>query len=132
MPYRKVTKKTKVEGLANALNLKAESLFAELDGYGWRNNVIGIYDPITKKRRSAPTNAKGGSDVVGCINGQFIGIETKTTDRQSDDQKRWQHLIERAGGWYFIVKSNKELLECKKEIIRRLQSKEFGQPGMKE
>ena len=48
----------------------------------------------------------GGSDLVGCFRGRFIGVELKSrTGKQRDAQVLFQELIEKKGGLYFIVRS---------------------------
>jgi hypothetical protein len=44
--------------------------------------------------------------------GQYVGIEVKAgKDRQSDDQKKRQFEVERAGGTYLLVRSTDDFIE---------------------
>jgi len=53
---------------------------------------------------------KGSPDVVCVINGQYVGIECKSsTGKQSDSQKDFQEQLEKAGGKYLIVRSLEDL-----------------------
>lgn len=57
----------------------------------------GYYRPSTQVR--------GIADIDALIRGRKIAIEIKIgKDRQSDAQKEYQAKIERAGGFYWIVK----------------------------
>lgn len=54
----------------------------------------------------------GFPDIVAVIGGLFIGLEFKTyRGRQSQDQKNFQKALEEAGGLYFIIRSDKDLLD---------------------
>lgn len=51
-------------------------------------------------------NKPGTPDFLICYSGKYIGFEVKTeSGTQSDDQKKAQKAIERAGGIYYIVKN---------------------------
>jgi hypothetical protein len=65
-----------------------------------RQRVIGNTQYI-------PSSMKKGSSDLSCLyNGMTIKIEIKIgRDRQSDNQKKYQADIERAGGKYWIVTS---------------------------
>jgi len=55
---------------------------------------------------------KGVPDIIGIIDGRFIGIEVKIgADRQSADQKEIEKEINAVGGVYFIAKSYDDYLE---------------------
>lgn len=50
--------------------------------------------------------AVGSPDIVCVIKGYFIGLEVKSpTGSQSADQKQFQSHLEKAGGFYFVVRS---------------------------
>lgn len=51
------------------------------------------------------TSTRGSADISATINGMSVKIEVKIgKDRQSEDQKRYQEAIEKAGGLYFIAR----------------------------
>lgn len=80
-------------------------------GVAYRINNGAVYD---KKRGTyrAGVQRKGVPDIIGIINGRFIGIEVKIgRDRQSADQKEVEREINEAGGVYFIAKSYDDYLE---------------------
>lgn len=55
----------------------------------------------------------GFPDIVAVIGGLFIGLEFKTyRGKQSQDQKEFQARLEDAGGLYFIIRSEKDLLDA--------------------
>jgi len=69
-----------------------------------RVNTTGLYDAKLKRfRRSGAT--KGVTDTMIVFRGKTLNIEIKIgRDRQSNDQKKIQASIEKAGGIYWIVK----------------------------
>ena len=65
-----------------------------------------------KGKRIPSSGTKGTSDLKLCVWGRFIAIEVKVgKDRQSQDQLWYQQKVERAGGWYYIVKTFDEFLK---------------------
>lgn len=53
----------------------------------------------------------GSSDIIGINNtGKFVGIEIKTgaTSVQSKHQKNFQKMIEKQGGFYFLIRSEEQ------------------------
>jgi hypothetical protein len=74
--------------------------------YAWRNNtgVARFGD------RFVAYGQVGSADIIACIRGRFVAIETKAKrGKQSVDQARWQKKIEAAGGTYWLVRSLDEL-----------------------
>ena len=68
----------------------------------WRNNCG--YDGERRVRYGV--GSPGGADLIGLYNGKFVAVEIKTpTGRQSDDQRRFQDLVERTHGEYVILRS---------------------------
>lgn len=50
--------------------------------------------------------APGAPDMIICVDGQFIALESKTyKGRQSDDQKIHQAKIEANGGKYYLTRT---------------------------
>jgi hypothetical protein len=50
------------------------------------------------------TTKKGTPDISVVLNGYAIFIEIKMKDKQSPDQMKQEQAIQRAGGYYFIVR----------------------------
>lgn len=73
----------------------------------WRNNNVPIYDATHKLFRRMPQyTMKGIPDIIAVKQGQFIGLEVKRDKTyQSEHQKAFQGLVERAGGLYYVVRS---------------------------
>jgi hypothetical protein len=63
------------------------------------------------------SGTKGTADISATIWGKSVKIEAKMKDRQSEDQKKYQAQIERAGGLYWLVRSFKEFLTLYNQII---------------
>jgi len=49
---------------------------------------------------------------MACVRGLCVWIEVKAgKDRQSEDQKKRQSEIERAGGFYFVARSTDDFIK---------------------
>lgn len=79
-------------------------------------NTVGIYDQrLGIHRKLSKFVMPGTPDILACISvggiGVFAGFEVKTPNgRQSPPQKLFQEkLQERANGFYFLVKSIKDV-----------------------
>lgn len=70
----------------------------------WRANVLVARD---QSGRIIRAGIKGQADISGILaDGRRLEIEVKTaTGRQSQDQKRWQRMIERFNGLYILARS---------------------------
>jgi hypothetical protein len=74
-------------------------------GSAYRINNGAVYDNKRGVYR-AGVQKKGIPDIIGVIDGRFVGIEVKIgKDRQSQYQVNVQREIENAGGVYFIAKT---------------------------
>ena len=74
----------------------------------WRANS-GI--AVTASRNIIRANVKGCADILACYRGRFIAIEVKTAvGRQSQQQRRFQAAVERAGGLYVLARSAADAL----------------------
>jgi len=81
------------------------------EGVAYRINNGAVYDKKKGVYRKG-VQRRGIPDIIGIINGRFIGIEVKIgKDRQSADQKEVEKEINDAGGVYFIAKSYDDYLE---------------------
>ncbi len=70
----------------------------------WRANVLVAKDKTGRVVRAGIT---GQADISGLRlpSGQRVEIECKTaTGRQTQEQKRWQSMIERFGGIYILAR----------------------------
>ena len=79
----------------------------------WRNNSIGVYDPVGKRFRSTPKYSMNGvPDIILIREGVFIGLEVKTPKgRQSENQKNFETLSKEAGAEYYVVRSIEDVQE---------------------
>jgi hypothetical protein len=69
-------------------------------------DVIGRTKTIGSAKYIPTTGTKGSADISATIYGRSVKIEVKyAKDRQSQAQKDYQAMIERAGGQYWIVKT---------------------------
>ena len=79
-----------------------------LSGFNvWRQNNGGVYDPVKKVyRRNSSTS--GIPDIIGYKKdtGVFVGVEIKVgKDKLSNDQQLFSENLQKAGGWYWVVKT---------------------------
>jgi hypothetical protein len=73
-------------------------------GQAERISTTGRYI-VAQKKWIKGSGTKGSADISATINGKSVKIEVKIgKDRQSEDQKRYQEMIEKAGGIYYIAK----------------------------
>jgi hypothetical protein len=81
-----------------------------------RNNVgqATLFDPRTHTPYIVRYGlAVGSSDLVGLVDGRFVGLETKTADgRLTPEQVRWAERIRRKGGFVTCVRSADEAVEA--------------------
>lgn len=74
-------------------------------GAAYRINNGATYDKARGVYRAGVTK-RGVPDIIGVLDGRFIGIEVKIgTDRQSEYQREIEREINAAGGVYFIAKT---------------------------
>jgi len=65
------------------------------------------------------TSTAGSADISATIKGRSVKIEVKIgKDRQSDAQKRYQEMIERAGGIYIIAKDFDSFVEWYENFVK--------------
>ena len=115
MPDFALAKTKWSDSSANALT-RSVLAFINMSGYqAERINTTGMYRQGAKLKvgegtRQMPgkwtkgTGTKGSADISATINGRSVKLEIKYgKDRQSDDQIRYQEMIEKAGGVYLIV-----------------------------
>jgi hypothetical protein len=82
-------------------------------------DVIGRTKTIGTVKRIPSSGTKGTSDIKAIIQGRMVAIEVKIgKDRQSEAQKNYQAMIEKAGGIYWIVKSFDDFYEKYTSIIK--------------
>jgi len=74
----------------------------------WRNNVG--YDGEHKVRYGLGV---GSPDLVGIVDGRFLGLEVKTaTGRVSSEQRAWHEHARKHGALIHVVRTVEEALEC--------------------
>jgi penicillin-binding protein-related factor A (putative recombinase) len=84
-------------------------------GHFWKNNSVGVFDPIKKtyRKSNSPHAEKGSSDILGCMQGRFVAIEVKrnTKSALSDNQKMFIKNIIRTGGIAFVATSIDDVIK---------------------
>lgn len=113
------------DSTANGLT-KAICDYINLHGYqAERINTMGV---AREKKTTAGkvigvtwtkgTTTAGSADISATIKGRSVKIEVKIgKDRQSEAQKRYQEMIERAGGTYIIAKDFDSFVEWYNQFI---------------
>lgn len=84
----------------------------------WRQNSGLYYTPDGRGGwRRVRSAIPGAADITGlCHGGRRLEVECKTsTGRQSEDQRTYQAVIERAGGLYVLARSAAEAVEAVRE-----------------
>lgn len=83
-------------------------------GEFWRNNSVGVYDPVKKSfRRPSRYHRNGVSDILGVLpDGTFIAIEVKTAKgRVSENQNKFLEDIQKCNGIAFVARSVDDVRE---------------------
>jgi len=79
------------------------------------------YTKELKGKWTPGQGTKGTADISATIRGRSVKIEVKYgKDRQSDAQKQYQEMIEKAGGVYFIAKTFDEFVTWYEKFILHL------------
>lgn len=69
----------------------------------WRNNS-GAFK--TQHGSFVRFGTPGAPDLIGCVDGTFVGLEVKTAKgKLSDAQQEFAYFLEKAGGRYHVVRS---------------------------
>ena len=87
-------------------------------------DIIGQRKTIGSTAYIPTTGTKGSSDISATIYGRSVKIEVKIKDSQSDYQKRYQEIIEKSGGQYWLVRSFDEFYKRFNNFIGGLESNE--------
>ncbi len=77
----------------------------------WNMKIKGEVQSIGRGRAILKASKNQGfPDILCCVSGMFLGIEVKRPGgKQSIYQQQMQKIIEKAGGYYVIVTSVKEI-----------------------
>jgi hypothetical protein len=79
----------------------------------WRNNVGAAVHAGTNRPVQYGVGGKGGSDLIGLLNGRFVALEIKTpTGRVSAEQLGFIDCVRTNGGFAAIVHSVDEAREA--------------------
>lgn len=69
----------------------------------WRNNS-GAFK--TERGGFYRVGTPGAPDIIGCVDGKFVGLEVKTPKgKLSEDQQEFARGLRTAGGAYHLVRS---------------------------
>ena len=85
-------------------------------------NVLGHQKKIGTGKFIKGSGTNGTADISSTIKGLSIKWEVRMKDKQSDDQKEYQAMIERAGGKYFIIHDFDEFMMYYKSIVDNTQT----------
>jgi len=80
------------------------------DCFAWKNNSVGIYDPVKKIYRKSWNKyaINGVSDILGVYKGKALAIEVKTPktkNKVSEAQKNFLYQFNKRGGLGFVASS---------------------------
>lgn len=98
---------------ANDLTRQIIRFIQRHGGQAERIAVTGLLRKFGNGYKWTRTNMTvGTADISATIQGRSVKIEVKIgTDRQSDEQKRYQKQVEDAGGIYYIARTFEEFLK---------------------
>lgn len=83
-------------------------------------DVLGNKKKIGTGKYIKGSGTNGSADISATIKGRSIKIEVKIgKDKQSDAQKKYQEMIEKAGGVYFIATDFDDFMMFYKGIIEQ-------------
>lgn len=69
----------------------------------WRNNS-GAFK--TERGGFYRVGTPGAPDIIGCVDGKFVGLEVKTAKgKLSDEQELFAHSLGAINGQYHVVRS---------------------------
>ena len=77
-------------------------------GFFWKNNTVGVYDPVKKTfRRQSKYCINGGADILGLdATGRFVAIECKSKKgKTSKAQDHFLQMVSNNGGKAFVARS---------------------------
>ncbi len=94
----------------NAMGGQAERISSQGQYRAGKKIQVGTgeiaYTKELKGKWTPGQGTKGTADISATIRGRSVKIEVKYgKDRQSDAQKQYQEMIEKAGGTYYIAKN---------------------------
>lgn len=83
----------------------------------WKN-ATGAARSFDDPDRVISFGLKGSSDLIGILlGGKIICLECKTGNAsQSKEQKNFEAMIKKFGGYYFVVRSTEEALKIVTEV----------------
>jgi hypothetical protein len=84
----------------------------------WRNQTGALPDPRTPGRWIS-FGKKGSADIIGLLcTGRFLAVETKMPKYgQSEDQKKFQAMVEKFGGLYIVGRSVEQVVIAIEEAV---------------
>ena len=83
-------------------------------------DILGNKKKIGTGKYIKGSGTNGSADISATIKGRSIKIEVKIgKDKQSDAQKKYQEMIEKAGGVYFIATDFDDFMMFYKGIIEQ-------------
>lgn len=108
----------------NNLTTEIITFLTECGHLAWRNNSMGVYDPLKGVYRK--TNTMAGTPDIICIlqGGQFLGIEIKTgKDSMSRAQTTFMNHSRKLGALYWIVFNTTDFINKYKEYEKLAKGK---------
>ncbi len=85
-------------------------------GIFWKNDT-GVAKSMDGKR-VVRFGCPGSPDIIGCVDGLFVGFEVKTRKgKQTDKQKKFQIVLERSGGLYCVPRSAEEAVGALNDFL---------------
>ena len=89
-------------------------------GFFWKNNTVGVYDPVKKTfRRQSKYCINGVADILGVTpGGRFVAIECKSKKgKASKAQEHFLSMVSNFGGLGFIARSIEDVKKGMKDDL---------------
>lgn len=83
---------------------------------------IRLHGHFCWKNHGGPTMMAGLPDIIVCVGGRFLGLETKVPAKRDDVSERQLYVHEQirlSGGWAYVVCSPLEALEVIDEVLNQ-------------
>jgi penicillin-binding protein-related factor A (putative recombinase) len=96
----------------------------------WKNQSVGIYDPVRKSYRKPASKftAKGSSDIIGIWNGRMICIEVKSAKgRLTPEQNEFLKAMSALGAFCLVAKDLQTVIDA---FAGEIGNHNSGQTGL--
>ena len=111
----------------NSLTNSIVNFICNHNGFAFRVNTMGVPRKVANgKIIFSPSKNKGVSDIIACVDGNYISIEIKMTykkgkDKLSPEQKLFRDNIEFCKGEYWVIKNFDEFINHWNNFLKQIK-----------